>query len=467
MLEWVLDDALPTRAERCWWDIVPGCAQWNVALDRATALTSGIPDSEQNAEYWRRSAVNVIAPFLCLADLSVPRWTDRKVIEQIERAQQRAETAGVQAQGTVGAAVQGGRKPDATGDAARGGLDAPAPGYYEEFARWLELKLGANHVAARRLRNFYRDEVTSPQARANVLTVVGTQVFGLYDYEQPVDCRPLDVAELLKGWSTLYITLRPERAQSVAPLVAAFIEALTGRWRVTVPGARPPTLLLALDEVANVAPVRTLPELVATGGGDGIQCLLGFQDTSQAHSRWGSVGDTILQAATYRVVFPGLTDITYLDRLSRLLSREVQPQREISVTDDCPVGARYADARRLIRERTELETALDDVGPMRRPMAEARVTSRLRVARLRDGVVARPDVDGAPLDVLAELHHYTIVEERPVRRPVHEPSDLAAGKPNSILVDGGGSARYVQATGWWRDPLWRSLLGSGPRDMAY
>jgi type IV secretion system protein VirD4 len=46
-------------------------------------------------------------------------------------------------------------------------------------------------------------------------------------------------------------------------------------------------LLLGLDEVANIAPIRSLPRLLSEGIQQGIVPVLGVQDMSQARARWG------------------------------------------------------------------------------------------------------------------------------------------------------------------------------------
>ena len=56
--------------------------------------------------------------------------------------------------------------------------------------------------------------------------------------------------------------------------------------------AGPPTLL-ALDEVANIAPIPDLPAMVSEGAGQGLLVLACLQDLSQARVRWGRGGRRI------------------------------------------------------------------------------------------------------------------------------------------------------------------------------
>ncbi len=109
-----------------------------------------------------------------------------------------------------------------------------------------------------------------------------------------------------------------------APLVAAFVEDITETARTLAarsPGARlDPPLLLALDEIANLTPLPSLPSLMAEGGGSGITTLAVLQSLAQARHRWGEhAADTIWDAATVKLVLGGLAKMRDLDDVSRLL----------------------------------------------------------------------------------------------------------------------------------------------------
>jgi type IV secretory pathway TraG/TraD family ATPase VirD4 len=115
----------------------------------------------------------------------------------------------------------------------------------------------------------------------------------------------------------------PARHQDLAaPLVVGFLEQVRdGAYATTAatpPGRRPPPLLLALDEVANIAPLPDLPAIVAEGGGQGLQVLACLQDLSQARSRWGRAADGFLSLFGVKVILPGLGDLGTLELVSRL-----------------------------------------------------------------------------------------------------------------------------------------------------
>ena len=79
----------------------------------------------------------------------------------------------------------------------------------------------------------------------------------------------------------------------------------------------PPTLL-ALDEVANIAPIPDLPAMVSEGAGQGLLVLACLQDLSQARGRWGTAADGFLSLFGTTVVLRGIGDTATLRDISAL-----------------------------------------------------------------------------------------------------------------------------------------------------
>ncbi len=136
---------------------------------------------------------------------------------------------------------------------------------------------------------------------------------------------PLDLEAFCSGPNTLYVCSTGRRQQQFAPLVVAAIgdvrDAAYARARDGCPG--PPTLL-ALDEVANIAPIPDLPGMVSEGAGQGLLVLACLQDLSQARVRWGSAADGFLSLFGTTVVLRGIADRSTLRDISALAGdREV------------------------------------------------------------------------------------------------------------------------------------------------
>jgi type IV secretory pathway TraG/TraD family ATPase VirD4 len=132
---------------------------------------------------------------------------------------------------------------------------------------------------------------------------------------------PLDVDAFLSGPHHLHI-VAPSRHQAVtAPLVVGLVEELVhATYDRHEDGAR---LLLALDELANVAPLPRLASIVSEGGGQGVLTLACLQDLSQARSRWGASGDGFLSLFPTTVVLPGIADRSTLELLHNLAGRSL------------------------------------------------------------------------------------------------------------------------------------------------
>ncbi|HEV8065406.1 MAG TPA: type IV secretory system conjugative DNA transfer family protein, partial [Acidimicrobiales bacterium] len=133
----------------------------------------------------------------------------------------------------------------------------------------------------------------------------------------------IDPVEFAAGRGTLYVCAPSEQQRltvgAVAGLIndvktAAYAKSSTGSPQ---PGPRYP-MLLALDEVANIAPLHDLPSILSEGASQGVVTLVCFQDLSQARSRWPADWEGFLTTCQSKLVFPGIADTSTLDRISRL-----------------------------------------------------------------------------------------------------------------------------------------------------
>ena len=130
---------------------------------------------------------------------------------------------------------------------------------------------------------------------------------------------PLDADAFCRGPHTVYICSPGRRQGLFAPLVVGAIgdvrDATYDRARS---GVRAAPTLLALDEMANIAPIPDVAALVSEGAGQGLLVLACLQDLSQARSRWGSAADGFFSLFGTSVVLPGIADAPTLRILSAL-----------------------------------------------------------------------------------------------------------------------------------------------------
>lgn len=133
-----------------------------------------------------------------------------------------------------------------------------------------------------------------------------------------------DPASFMTDRGTLYLLGTSSGAGAAAALVAALVEDMletARRVAAASAGARlDPPLLLALDEIGNLAPLPSLPSLMSEGGGSGISTLTVLQSLSQARDRWGEqAANTIWDAAIAKIILGGGSNARDLADLSALI----------------------------------------------------------------------------------------------------------------------------------------------------
>jgi type IV secretion system protein VirD4 len=291
----------PVGVERVRWSPVTGCTGWDDALLVArglvgsTRLSGGRGDGETGVDHWTERAQALLAPVLHAAALeeaelgTVLSWIDRRQAAPALGILNR-EGAGIAGDLLAGIA--------ATDEREQSGIWSTASGV----------------LAA------YRSE-------AALATTVDP------DFDPRAFC---DSA------TTLYICATGRHQALVAPLVvglltdiraAAYARAADGggdRNRDRVGGGGPTPVVLALDEVANIAPVPDLPAMVSEGGSQGVVTLACLQDLSQARGRWGTAAEGFLSLFGTTVVLPGIGDVRTLEALSTLAGEEEVSTRSVN-----------------------------------------------------------------------------------------------------------------------------------------
>jgi type IV secretory pathway TraG/TraD family ATPase VirD4 len=144
------------------------------------------------------------------------------------------------------------------------------------------------------------------------------------DAVTPAPGEEFDPEAFLRGNGTLYLLATGAGAGASSALVAAFIEDLVETARKIAarsPGARlDPPLLLALDEIGNLAPLPSLPTLMAEGGGTGITPLPVLQSLAQARDKWGeNQANAIWDASIVKIILGGASNSRDLQDLATLI----------------------------------------------------------------------------------------------------------------------------------------------------
>lgn len=147
-----------------------------------------------------------------------------------------------------------------------------------------------------------------------------------------------DPETFLTDHGTLYLLATGAGAGASAALVAAFVEDLietARRLAARSPGARlDPPLLLALDEIGNLAPLPSLPVLMAEGGGTGVTTMPVLQSLAQARDRWSEhQASAIWDASIVKIILGGASNSRDLQDLATLIGERDEYTDSITLGD--------------------------------------------------------------------------------------------------------------------------------------
>ncbi|HAS31754.1 MAG TPA: type VI secretion protein [Microbacterium sp.] len=170
-----------------------------------------------------------------------------------------------------------------------------------------------------------------------------------------------DPQTFLTGSGTLYLLATGAGAGASSALVAAFVEDLVETARriaARSAGARlDPPLLLALDEIGNLAPLPSLPTLMAEGGGTGITTLPVLQSLAQARDKWGeNAANAIWDAAIVKIILGGASNSRDLADLSTLIGERDEYTDSTTVGDHGSRSAQRSVRRVAILPPDRLRT---------------------------------------------------------------------------------------------------------------
>ncbi|AHI20915.1 MULTISPECIES: TraM recognition domain-containing protein [Brevibacterium] len=158
------------------------------------------------------------------------------------------------------------------------------------------------------------------------------------DAVSPRDGEDFDPEAFLRESGTLYLLATGAGAGASAALVAALVEDLietARRMAARAPGARlDPPMLLALDEIANLAPLPSLPTLMAEGGGTGITTMPVLQSLAQARDKWNEhQANAIWDAAIVKLLLGGASNSKDLQDLSNLIGERDEFTDSVTLGD--------------------------------------------------------------------------------------------------------------------------------------
>ncbi len=158
------------------------------------------------------------------------------------------------------------------------------------------------------------------------------------DAVSPEEGEQFDPESFIRDRGTLYLLATGVGAGNSAALVAAFVEDLVEtarRMAARSPGSRlDPPLLFALDEIGNLAPLPSLPTLMAEGGGTGITTMPVLQSLAQARDKWSEhKSAAIWDASIAKIILGGASNSRDLQDLSTLIGERDEFTDSVTLGD--------------------------------------------------------------------------------------------------------------------------------------
>jgi type IV secretion system protein VirD4 len=287
----------PFGARSDCWDMLQGCERWEHALMVARWLGQANPtEGGENSQYFAQEAEGLLAPYLHAAALT-PDLTSANVYNWILSRD----------------------------------VDA---------ASRILADVGAED-ARERLTSVYSYSDRQRDA------ILGTAAVQLKAYGHPAAARTAKRGEgmtpeaLFEGPNTLYIVASREHQQLLAPLVVTMISAMlqwiSERENRTGSGLKP-AALFALDETASIAPIKDLPQILATSLGSGARFLTVWHSVAQIQRHFGNDAAAEILALSQAKLFMGsITDQFTRQEVVELLGRRQagrqsrEPGRQVEI----------------------------------------------------------------------------------------------------------------------------------------
>ncbi|MCP3425828.1 TraM recognition domain-containing protein [Rothia sp. AR01] len=145
----------------------------------------------------------------------------------------------------------------------------------------------------------------------------------------------LDPRTFIEQKGTLYLVGSKSGGAAIAPFLVALMDEIVDVGRemaFQLPGNRlDPPMALVLDEIANIAPWKQLPTIMADGGGVGISTLAVFQSPAQARGQWGEQdAQALIDSAILQIQLGGSNNDTELRRFVELAGQREVKQKQKS-----------------------------------------------------------------------------------------------------------------------------------------
>jgi type IV secretion system protein VirD4 len=268
------------------WTPLRACKSWEEAQRMAEALTSAVGDTGlAESRFWDAMAAKMLEPLLHAAALE--DLTMRDVVRWVDRREKNIVT-----------------------------------------------NILESHDAKDALQSFQASQKRDDRTLSSVYasTEVMLRAYATPSMSDHKPSESIDPAQLIAGKGTLYVVAPTEDQARLRPVFAALVKDIYRSAVLTSERkGKPldPSLLLVLDEAANIAPIHDLAQIAATCRAYAIQLVTIFQDHAQVTARYKHQAGTVINNHTAKLLLAGTSDQELLQMMTRLLGDETTEQQTI------------------------------------------------------------------------------------------------------------------------------------------
>ena len=302
-------DGITRWPDHARWDMVDGCDNPDAAQSRAAAIvnarpagSAGMKDSAHFVE-----GVKIILRSLLHAAALLPGGTMRDVIRWAQDFTDHEPSAILRDLSPNGAI------------------------WARELDQWC--REDAPETIGNTKTTLSRITASLTDARVLALLCPAPTTDGAPDGVEPVAA--FRARDFVTSTDTVYCLVDDSRESSTAPIITALVSAIIEEAKSvsqhTTSGRLPTAMTLILDEVANVSPLPQLPNLMSDGGGRGLHTWIFAQSMSQLVGKWGpEAATTIFESSAAKIIFGGLADESFLEKISKLIGTHLVAQTSTS-----------------------------------------------------------------------------------------------------------------------------------------
>lgn len=308
---WIFDPTNATGRGNVRWTPLMGIETYGDALRNAKWLCesskSGGGGDLEGQQYWDTQGTNAIAPCLLLA-ARTNRGMD-SIAQWIHENRDDVVAAGLDSLGTD---------------------ERDAKGHWRSYTS-LEHRTRSSVAGT---ANVIIEAWTHPDVAASTTM----------DPRSPL--HPLDVNALLSGNNTLYLVAPASEQSRFIPIFETVLNATLRRVEmIASQTALPmePPLLLALDEAANIAPLKNLDKVASKAANEGVLLMSVWQDYSQIEKVYGrESAKTVLSNHWAELYLPGISDESTL----RHITTAIGTSPWLNVTNQVDAGGQRSHSAR-------------------------------------------------------------------------------------------------------------------------